>query len=118
MRRSPLALLLPLAACAQTPPVATASSPTVAARPIAIRTGAAVIGATAANLAALFGKPSGEVAEGEARRLQFSGPACILDAYLYPPAAGGPPIVTHIDTRQPTGADIDQASCIAALKRR
>jgi len=52
------------------------------------------------------------------RRLQFSGPICILDAYLYPPAKGKEPLVTYVDARQPDGRDIDRASCVAALMRR
>jgi hypothetical protein len=43
---------------------------------------------------------------------------CVLDAYLYPPAAGKEPVVTWIDARRPTGEDFDRASCIAALTRR
>jgi hypothetical protein len=63
-----------------------------------------------------FGKPVLDVREGTARKLQFIGPACILDTYLYPPAAGGEPIVTHIDARQRDGRDMDRASCVAALQ--
>lgn len=75
----------------------------------------AVIGRTAAMLTARFGAPALDIREGTARKLQFEGPACILDAYLYPPAAGGEPIVTYIDARLPDGRDFDRASCIAAL---
>jgi hypothetical protein len=55
------------------------------------------------------------VREGDARKLQFAGPACVLDAYLYLPAAGRDAVVTHIDARLPDGRDFDRASCIAAL---
>lgn len=75
----------------------------------------AVIGRTAAMLTARFGAPALDIREGTARKLQFEGPVCVLDAYLYPPAAGGEPIVTHVDARLPDGRDIDRASCIAAL---
>lgn len=74
-----------------------------------------VIGRNMATLTALFGTPALDIREGTARKLQFEGPACILDAYLYPPAAGNDPIVTHLDARLPDGRDFDRASCVAAL---
>jgi hypothetical protein len=118
----PAAALL-LAGCASTateaPPVAPA--PRVVQRPIASyhSTGLEnVIGRTAALLEAQFGKPDLDVREGPARKLQFAGPACVLDAYLYPPKGGGEPIVTHLDARLPDGRDFDRASCVAALARR
>jgi hypothetical protein len=77
-----------------------------------------VIGRTAATLETQFGKPALDVREGPARKLQFAGSACVLDAYLYPPKGGGDPIVTHIDTRLRDGRDIDRASCVATLTRR
>jgi hypothetical protein len=39
----------------------------------------------------------------------------VLDAYLYP-SQNGVQRVTHIDTRSPNGADIDQAACVSALE--
>jgi hypothetical protein len=117
------AAILLLAGCASTateaPPVAPA--PRVVQRPIVSyhSTGLEnVIGRTAATLEAQFGRPGLDVREGPARKLQFAGPACVLDAYLYPPKGGGEPIVTHLDTRMPDGRDIDRASCVAALGRR
>jgi hypothetical protein len=77
-----------------------------------------VIGRTARMLEAQFGKPALDVREGPARKLQFGGPACVLDTYLYPPKGGGEPIVTHVDARLRDGRDIDRASCVAALTRR
>jgi hypothetical protein len=74
-----------------------------------------VIGRTARMLEAQFGKAQLDVREGTARKLQFAGAACVLDAYLYPPKAGGDPIVTHVDARLPDGRDMDRASCAAAL---
>ena len=71
-------------------------------------------------LTALFGEPELDVRENAARKLQFAGPICVLDAYLYP-KAGREPVVTYVDARQPDGRDIDRASCVAALiaaKRR
>jgi hypothetical protein len=77
-----------------------------------------VIGRTARMLETQFGKPVLDVREGPARKLQFGGPACVLDAYLYPPKGGGEPIVNHIDARLRDGRDLDRASCVAALTRR
>lgn len=76
-----------------------------------------VLGRDATALVALFGKPDADVSEGNARKLQFAGPACVLDAYLYPRGTAAP-VVTHLDARQPDGSPIDRASCIAALTRR
>ena len=75
----------------------------------------AVIGRTAAVLQTQFGRPELDIREGTARKLQFSAPACVLDAYLYPPAGKGEPIVTHVDARLPDGRDFDRASCVAAI---
>jgi hypothetical protein len=77
-----------------------------------------VMGHGARALIALFGNPDLDDREGPARKLQFLGPACVLDAYLYPPRAGAEPVVTHIDARLPDGRDIDRSSCVAALSRR
>ena len=77
-----------------------------------------VMGRNARALTALFGNPDLDVREGPARKLQFLGPICVLDAYLYPPRQGADPVVTHIDARLPDGRDIDRSSCVAALSRR
>jgi hypothetical protein len=78
-----------------------------------------VLGQTARGLTALFGEADQDVRESEgARRLQYTGPICILDAYLYPPRPGAEGEVSYVDARQPDGRDIDRASCVAALTRR
>ncbi len=109
-----------LAACA--PPVVQAPPPTTSAPPPPSYTPAgleAVLGATSAALVAQFGQPDLDAREGPARKLQFLGPACVLDAYLYPPRGGrGEAIVTHVDARLPDGREMDRASCVAALSRR
>jgi hypothetical protein len=74
-----------------------------------------VVGRTAAYLEAQFGTPDLDIREGPARKLQFSGAACVLDAYLYPPQGHGEPIVTWIDTRLPDGRDANRVSCATAL---
>ena len=78
-----------------------------------------VIGAGPDELARQFGPARLDVWEGDARKLQFIGSACVLDIYLYPPAAGSPPEATYVDARRASdGQDVDRAACIAALKQR
>lgn len=77
-----------------------------------------VLGSDARSLTDLFGKADQDAQEPGVRRLQYVGPFCILDAYLYPKSAGAEPVVTYIDARQPDGRDMDRASCVAALVRR
>jgi hypothetical protein len=104
-----------VAPAAEAPPVTQAAAP----RPVAAATGLeSVIGSTARTLVAQFGRPDLELREGPARKLQFLGPACVLDAYLYPPRAGAEPVVTHVDARLPDGREMDRASCVAALSAR
>ncbi|MEG3180883.1 hypothetical protein [Sphingomonas sp. LT1P40] len=76
-----------------------------------------VLGQNSAGLVAQFGKPTLDISEGSARKLQFTGPICVLDAYLYPPKSGrGDSTVTFAETRQRDGSPIDQSSCAAALR--
>lgn len=78
-----------------------------------------VIGARAGELARLFGPPRLDVQEGDARKLQFVGPACVLDVYLYPQGTGAEVRATYVDARRSTDArDVDRAACVAALRRR
>jgi hypothetical protein len=76
-----------------------------------------LLGWTASELIGEFGNPALQVREGTSLKLQFRRPACVLDAYLYP-SPGSQPKVSHVDTRLPSGADTDQAACIAALLGR
>ncbi|HSG34633.1 MAG TPA: hypothetical protein VLA37_08855 [Sphingomonadaceae bacterium] len=78
-----------------------------------------VIGASASALLQQFGQPRIDLAEGDVRKLQFAGPACVLDIYLYPPAGGGEQRATHVDARRASdGRDVDRAACIEALRQR
>jgi len=87
--------------------------------PSGVRTGLdLVIGRDVRALAAAFGTPDLDIREGRARKLQFLGPACVLDVYLYPSRSGAEPVATHVDARLPDGRDMDRASCIAAISRR
>ena len=65
-----------------------------------------------------FGPARLDVWEGDARKLQFSGNACVLDVYLYPTEPGRDPQATYIDARNPdNGQDVDRAGCVNALRR-
>ena len=113
VRLAPL-LAFGLAACvapqSAAPPVRVA-----APRPVPIAGLEGVIGSTATALVARLGSAALDLREGAARKLQFAGPACVLDAYLYPQRSGAEPVVTYVDARLPDGRDIDRASCVAAL---
>ncbi len=134
-RFAPL-LCLALAACGAqgvVPPVRSAGTvaPTVAVRqpvrkplrglPPAIRPQAlpgleSVIGLTATDLVRRFGTARLDVWEGDARKLQFVGPACVLDVFLYPAAPGQDPQSTYLDARRASdGKDVDRAACVTAL---
>jgi hypothetical protein len=77
-----------------------------------------VIGATAPDLARQFGPSRLDVREGDARKLQFTGTPCILDVYLYPPAAGRAPHAPEVVGPPPHRRAVDRAACIAALRQR
>jgi hypothetical protein len=116
------ALLVPLAlaACVGNPPPAApvrrVEAPPPPVQPSYSPQGLeTVIGRTAAYLQAQLGTADLDIREGAARKLQFAGPACVLDAYLYPPQAKGEPIVTWIDARLPDGRDANRVSCVNAL---
>ncbi len=139
MRLLPLILLPALAACGgQSAPVNSASAASVTRPPVrpAVRAPVrhlpprpapaqvlpgvqGVIGASEGDLVRQFGAPRLDVWEGDARKLQFSGSACVLDVYLYPPAEGRDPLASYVDARRPSdGQDVDRAGCISALRNR
>lgn len=78
-----------------------------------------VIGVTQHELVRQFGQPRLDVWEGDARKLQFTGRACLLDIYLYPTSSSKVPVATYVDARrQSDGQDVDRAACVAALRQR
>ena len=98
-------------------------APVRAAPPAAQRLAApgleGVIGATRGDLSRQFGAARLDVWEGDARKLQYAGSACVLDIYLYPSSAGREPQATYVDARRASdGKDVDRASCIGALRQR
>lgn len=78
-----------------------------------------VVGASRNELERLLGEPRLDVWEGDARKLQYTGTACVLDIYLYPTTSSREPLATWVDARRASdGQDVDRAACVAALKRR
>ena len=78
-----------------------------------------VIGAGAAQLQRQFGNPQLDVREGDARKLQFTGEACVLDVFLYPDRPGATPTAAHVEARRASdGRNVDRAACVRALRRR
>lgn len=76
-----------------------------------------VIGADAPQLGRVFGTPRLDVIEDDARKLQWSGTACILDVYLYPQASGAKPTATYVEARRGDGREVDRAACVTALRK-
>jgi hypothetical protein len=117
MRRSTaFVLILLVAGCAPRPQHGSAP-PSAPVRPQAEET-TSLTGLTAQELVGRFGAPALQIREGASLKLQFRGPRCVMDAYLYPSGGSGSLKVTHVDTRTPTGGDFDQAACIFALRNR
>jgi hypothetical protein len=113
------ALIATISACAAAPK-ATGPRPQAIAPPPAMATVTGldrVIGKDARALVSLFGAADQDVSEANARRLQFAGTACILDAYLYPPSNGREPVVTYVDARTNDGRPAERASCVSALAK-
>lgn len=109
--------ILVLAACASTPTpqVQVPAAPAAATDDHGHRT---LNGMTAGELIEHFGKPRLQITEGIGTKLQFAGPACVLDAYLYPPGnGGGTPRVTEIDARNFQGTDVNPQSCVYAIEQ-
>ncbi len=78
-----------------------------------------VIGATSAELTRKFGPARLDVIEGDARKLQFTGTACVLDIYLYPGSPGREPQATYVEARRMSdGQDVDRVACVTALRAR
>lgn len=78
-----------------------------------------IIREQAATILRRFGQPRLDVHEGDMRKLQFSGEACVLDVFLYPLAPGAEPVATWIEARRASdGASVDRLACIQALSAR
>jgi len=113
------ALCLPLAACGGGVVPQNSYSPPPAGPPAsAFMKQGPLMGSDAGALTRMFGQPRLDIRETTVRKLQFANGRCILDAYLYAPARGKEPVVTHVDARSPAGADVDPLSCASALQAK
>lgn len=75
-----------------------------------------LIGANAAAITRQFGTPRLDVREGDVRKLQFGGEACVLDVFLYPLRPGAEPTATYVDARRSSdGLDVDRVACVRSL---
>lgn len=111
-------LLVPLAACGGVVvPVGVKPAPGGPPASAFMRQGP-LLGVDARHLTQLFGQPRLDIRESTVHKLQFANGRCVLDAYLYAPAAGKEPVVTHVDARTPAGADVDPAACATALQAK
>lgn len=78
-----------------------------------------VVRESATSLLRQFGTPRLDVAEGDMRKLQFAGEACVLDIYLYPLRPEAEPVSTWLEARRASdGAGVDLLACMQALRRR
>lgn len=78
-----------------------------------------VIGSDAAALTRRFGAPRIDLAEGDARKLQFTGATCVIDIYLYPQRPGSEPLAAHVVARlRQGGAEVDRGACIREVEAR
>lgn len=78
-----------------------------------------VIGTDAAALTRRFGTPRIDLAEGDARKLQFTGASCVIDIYLYPQRPGSEPVAAHVEARlRQGGAEVDRGACIREVESR
>lgn len=113
-------LALSLAACGGAVPRVQTGVGTVPAGPpaSAFSRQGPLMGEDARRLTQMFGTPRLDIRESTGRKLQFANGRCVLDAYLYAPARGKEPVVTHVDARSPLGVDVDPAACATALQRR
>ncbi|MDM7957172.1 hypothetical protein [Blastomonas sp.] len=112
-------MVMGLAACAAPQTITPPSRPTMPARSTTLSGKGleAVLGKTSRDLERMFGQPRLDVREFDARKLQFVGSACVLDAFLYPEGSGGAQVVTYIDARRSDGQSVDRAACVEALRK-
>jgi hypothetical protein len=103
------------------PPTLPARPPDVAFRPPEVMRAPgldAVIRQDAASLVRRFGAPRLDVHEGDMRKLQFAGGACVLDVFLYPLREGEEPVATWVEARRASdGQEVDRAACARTLGR-
>lgn len=78
-----------------------------------------VIEQNAASIVRQFGQPRLDMREGDMRKLQFAGEACVLDVFLYPLRPQDEPVATSVEARRASdGQPVDQLACANALRRQ
>lgn len=139
MRLGPVLLLPLLAACTAIPPASETAPPVLRppvsgvppTRPVAPPAAPfrapeiepvpgleGVLQQDAAALQRRFGLPRLDMREGDARKLQFAGTACVLDVFLYPLRSGAEPVATYVEARRASdGQEVDRVACAQALAR-
>ena len=116
MRHLIIAVILFVAACAPRPATTPTPQPAAAATAATDRHDHRTVnGMTANELIQHFGRPRLQIVEGDGTKLQFAGPNCVLDAYLYA-TAGGVPRVTYVEARNFQGATVDAQTCSYAIE--
>lgn len=130
-----LSLIRPLAAAALAGLAAACASAPAAKRPVVAGTpGSAIIrlpemmaasgletvlGASAGAITRRLGEPRLDWLDGDVRKLQFAGKACVMDVYLYPLQPGAEPVATHVEARlREGGAPTDRGQCLSEIARR
>jgi len=113
----PAAAALTLAACATAPQQPAVPVPASRPQPQSVQRGD-LIGFTVDELGGRFGAPMFQVREGAGLKLQWSGPACVLDTFLYPAPGTNVMRVTYVDARRLSGDPADRSGCIAAVTAR
>jgi hypothetical protein len=110
-------LLLPALLLSACGPTGTGAPPQTASFTPATRPSATdLVGIDARALQRQFGKPRLDIRDPTARKLQWSGERCVLDAYLYPPADNREPVVSYVEARASTGAPVDANACAKLLR--
>ena len=89
-------------------PVAPSPPPPIDARP------SQLMGLGAADVTALLGAPGFVRTEADAQVWQYAIDGCVLDIYLYPDEAGGPPGVVYYEIRS-NGASEPRPTCFVDL---
>jgi hypothetical protein len=120
MRKILLASLVFVAACAPRPETMPTPQPVTTAASESDRHDHRTLnGMTVNELIQHFGKPKLQIVEGQSTKLQFAGPSCVLDIYLYPPESGsGAPRATYIEARNFQGGNVSAQACAAAIENR
>ena len=120
MRKILLVSLLFVAACAPRPETMPTPQPVMPASSESDRHDHRTLnGMTAGELIAHFGKPKLQIVEGQSTKLQFAGPSCLLDVYLYPPESGsGAPRASYIEARNFQGGNVSAQTCAASIANR